>query len=248
MVWKSLILGVVFSIGVFAVKCGVGLQYYILKTASKKKKAGVVGLYALAYLLLFLGSRQALVELDLTKHLAAVMAFMESGMVVHLLMALALALWGIKLLREEKSGRPASRGWLLLVVPCPVCAVVVFMSLGFLIALFPESSWTAALSLFATFILVSGLTLLTASFGGHRSETPPETVLGAAMLLISVYFLLSVTLMPQFADADKIHRLSMSSTDAASRKLPHLVAFAFCVAATFASGFGFTFTKQRRKP
>ena len=94
MVWKSLILGVVFSIGVFAVKCGVGLQYYIFKTASKKKRAGVVGLYALAYLLLFLGSRQALVELDLTKHLAAVMAFMESGMVVHLLMALALGFVG----------------------------------------------------------------------------------------------------------------------------------------------------------
>ena len=43
MVWKSLILGVVFSIGVFAVKCGVGLQYYILKTPSKKKRAGVGG-------------------------------------------------------------------------------------------------------------------------------------------------------------------------------------------------------------
>ena len=40
MVWKSLILGVVFSIGVFAVKGGVGLQYYILKPRPKRKGPG----------------------------------------------------------------------------------------------------------------------------------------------------------------------------------------------------------------
>ena len=39
-------------------------------------------------------------------------------------------------------------------------------------------------------------------------DSTPESLLGGSMLFISAYFILSVIIMPQFADIDKIYRMA----------------------------------------
>jgi predicted transporter len=78
--------------------------------------------------------------------------------------------------------------------------------------------------------------------------TPPETLLGGAMLFIAVYFFLSVTIMPQFADAGKIYRMALYSPETTAEQIPHLFLFLTWVAAAFFGGFGRMTFKIRRTP
>lgn len=134
----------------------------------------------------------------------------------------------------------------MLVVPCPVCLTVVVLSLGFLTVCFPDSAMTATLLLFLGFMLINVATIFVMGGGVKKSGATPEVILGSAMLLISVYFLLSVTVMPRFADADKIYRISLASTDSA-RPVPHAILFYAFMTMAFAGGFAHTFLSSRRK-
>jgi predicted transporter len=248
MVYKNLILGILFSIGIFAVKGGVGLFYCLSKTASNRLRAAACSLYALSYLLIFLASGLILAKIDLIRHLDAIQFFLQSGMIVHLLMAGMLIVWGVLLLKRNTGSEHGSKGWLLLAVPCPVCAFVIFFSVGFLMTCFPDSSRTVIVFLYMTFILLNLMTVLVMGFWKMERGTPPETLLGGAMLLIAVYFFLSVTIMPQFADADKIYRMALYSPDTTAEQTPHLFLFLTWVAASFFVGFGRMTFKIRRTP
>jgi len=247
MACKSLILGIIFSVGIFAVKSGVGLHYYLSKTETGKSKTATLTIYAASYLALFLVSGGILSRIDIIRHMEIVQAFIRSGMVVHLIIAGCLSLWGIRLLRQNRDADRASRGWLMLVVPCPVCAIVIFCSLGFLTACFPDSMLAATLLLFLVFLMINGFTVLVLTGGTRHHNRPPELVLGSAMLLIAVYFLLSVTVMPQFADADKIYRMALASAGDSSPRFQHMFLFAAGTAMIFVSGFAFKSIAIRRK-
>lgn len=246
MAYRSLILGILFSIGIFALKGGVGLSYYLSGTVSKRAKAGVCSLYALSYLLVFLISALILEKIDLIRHLDVIQGFVQSGMLVHFIMACMLVVWGVCLLR--RTGKPArkSRGWLLLAVPCPVCMTVIFFSVGFLMTCFPDSGKTVTLLIYGAFILINLIGLALMGFWKKRRETSPESLLGGAMLLIAFYFLLSVTVMPQFADAEEIYRMALRPSDTATIQPRHLFFFLICIVATFSGGFGAMALKIRR--
>jgi predicted transporter len=237
-VYKSLILGILFSIGIFAVKGGIGLFYYLSKTASNRLRAATCLLYTLSYLLIFLTSGLILAEIDLIRHLEAIQSFLQSGMIIHLLMAGMLIVWGVLLLKRNAGCGCSSKGWLLLAVPCPVCAFVIFFSIGFLMTCFPDSSRAVIILLYMAFILLNLITVLAMGFWKRGRGTPPETLLGGAMLLIAVYFFLSVTVMPQFADMDKIYRMALYQPDTTVEKTQHLFLFLTWVAAAFFGGFG----------
>jgi predicted transporter len=57
------------------------------------------------------------------------------------------------------------------------------------------------------------------------------------MMLIAVYFLLSVTIMPQCADIDKIYRLAMYQGEAHSQSMSHALLFSVLALAAFVGGF-----------
>ncbi|MEZ4524382.1 MAG: DUF2162 family putative transporter [Desulfobacterales bacterium] len=241
---KSLILGIVFCIGIFAVKSGVGLHYYLSRTASARAKTGAWTVFSLTYFSLFCASGFVLEKLDLMQHMAALQAWIQSGMIIHLVMAGLLLLWGLRLLREHgrkhETMHGKSRGWLLLAIPCPVCATVIFLSLSFLTACYPDGLSTAALCLFFVYLSVTLATVRVMAAGSKGQNASPEVILGGAMMLIAVYFLLSVTVMPQFADADKIYRMSLASSENSPQAFDDLIFFALFIALTFAGGFAFT--------
>jgi predicted transporter len=246
MEWKSLILGIVFCVGIFAVKSGVGLSYYMSKTTSTRARMGVWAGFAVTYLLVFAASGFTLEKIDLMRHLEAIQKWIQSGMLVHLLMAGMLVLWGLRLLRENGDAAGKSPGWLLLAAPCPVCATVIFFSLGFLTAYFPESPRTIAALLYLTFLLINLLTVWVMAAGNAARITPPETLLGGAMLIIAAYFFLSVTVMPNFTDIDKVYRMACCPSDQTPVDVRYLLISGVSSAAAFITGFGAVFYRIRR--
>ncbi|NNK00146.1 MAG: hypothetical protein HKP58_07010, partial [Desulfatitalea sp.] len=149
MIYKSLILGILFSIGVFSVKSGVGLSYYLFQTVSKRTRLGTYVLSAGAYLLVFLASVLILKKIELIRHMDVVQDFVQSGMLIHLIMAAMLMVWGVVLLKRDGTLHQKSKGWLLLAAPCPVCAIVIFFSVGFLMTCFPDFPMGVTLVLYA---------------------------------------------------------------------------------------------------
>jgi predicted transporter len=101
------------------------------------------------------------------------------------------------------------------------------------------------LALYLAFVLISLATLIGIERYRKRRAMPPESFLGGAMILIAVYFFLSVTVLPQFADVDNIYRLAMYPVETPSQKVVHLVPFFILTAAAFIGGYGFTSTKIR---
>jgi predicted transporter len=241
---KSLILGIVFSLGIFAVKSGVGLSYYMSRTTSTRARIGSWAGFAVTYLLVFAAAGFILEKVDLMRHLEAIQKWIQSGMLVHLLMAGMMMLWGVRLLRNNGAFSTQSKGWLLLAIPCPVCATAILFSLGFLVAVYPDSLWMTAALLYGIFVLIS--LLAGRMMAAKKPRTSPESLLGAVMLIIAAYFFLSVAVMPNFADIDKIYRMACSSPKAPQPHIPHLLVFLAVVVATFLSGFSVAFYRIRR--
>ena len=94
MVYKSLILGILFGIGIFAVKSGVGLAYVCGRQSSSGRRAATLSVFAGLYGLVFLAMFLLLGWIDPVGHLPAIQRFLQSGMLVHLAMAGLMAGWG----------------------------------------------------------------------------------------------------------------------------------------------------------
>ena len=115
--------------------------------------------------------------------------------------------------------------------------------MGFVTALYPDVLPVAA-ALYTGFVLVS----LTVAFGGawllKRGILGgnAEQSLGTLMLLIAVYFLLSVIIVPQFVDLERIYRISLSD-DPVTMTGDRVLVITITIIA-FAAGF-FNFFKRK---
>jgi predicted transporter len=245
MSYENLILGVLFSIGIFAVKSGLGIAYLVAGQEKKRAKIGAFLLFALTYGLVFAAVALILAGVDPVRHLAAIQSWVRSGMIVHLGLAVLLMVWGVLLLKNG-GRRRKSRGWLLLALPCPVCATVIFLSAGFLYASFPDTPKSAVLALYLAFVLINLVTMAVIGLYRKTRAIPSESILGGAMLLIAFYFMASVTVMPRFADMDKVYRLAAYEGKAPSQKVLHLLPFSILGAAACIGGYGLTSKKIRR--
>ncbi|MGD8835731.1 MAG: DUF2162 domain-containing protein [Desulfobacteraceae bacterium] len=245
MAYQSLILGVLAGIGIFAVKSGVGISYVVLRQERIRTKAAGFIIFAMVYGFVFATAAWILPKIDPVRHLAAIQSFIQSGMLVHLAMAGLMMGWGLVLLKQNTASQSKSRGWLMLAVPCPVCVTVIFFSAGFLITCFPETPKTVVLALYLAFVLINLATLSGIGLYRKRHAMLPESLLGGAMILVAVYFFLSVTVLPQFADVDKIYRLAMYQGQKPSQERVHLVPFSILTATAFVGGYGFKSKKIR---
>jgi predicted transporter len=122
---------------------------------------------------------------------------------------------------------------------------VIFFSAGFLFALFPATPKSAALALYLSFVSISLATMGVVGLYRKRRAVAAESFLGGAMLLMALYFFISVTVMPQFADVEKIYRLAMYQGKTSSHKGGHLVPFSVLAAGAFACGYGLKSRKIR---
>ena len=234
MLYKSLILGVLFSIGVFAGKSGIGLAYLLERTPSWQGKALRLLGFALLYALVFALAAWGLRVLDPLAHLESIQRFLRSGMQAHLLMAGVMIVWGLALLRRPHRHGGSSRGWLLLALPCPICATVIVFSFAL-----------TAVGLYLGFLVISLVVMLLMLGLGRMTAQSAEHLLGGAMILLGAYFLLSMAILPQFTDVDKIYRLARYQPPAHPEDLTTLLPLALLTLFTFLAGFGRTHQQIR---
>ena len=247
MMYKSLILGVLFGIGIFAVKAGAGLCYAMIHQPGFRGKCTVILLFTITYGALFGLVSLTLHYIDPVEHLPAILRFLKSGMIVHIVMAVLMMIWGLFLLRQSHDFSGSSRGWLLLALPCPVCGVVILFSTGFFVSFFPDYFMWVGPSLFIVFVMISLATMGVLHFFERHTLRSPETFLGGAMLLLAGYFILSVTVMPQFADLDKVYRMAGYQSGKASLDRLNVFLTAFISSAFFVTGFTYKLKIIRRR-
>lgn len=243
---KSLILGILFSVGIFAVKSGVGLYYFLGQRQSLKMKMVWGMLYCGLIFFIFRFSACILKKVDFLQHVEAMQTFFKSGMTMHVLLAGLLAIWGVGLLKRGADHNRKDLRWLAMVIPCPVCLGVILVSIAFLLAYFPDADDMVAMWACAGFLTINLLTMAVLTIWRSQTGSTHEQVLGMAMLLIAVYFFLSVILIPQFSDIDAVYRLARytGDTGGAQRVSMACQVILYGVAAiSFGAGFRFMHRK-----
>lgn len=246
MMVEVLLAGMLMAAGAFAVKAGMGLQYLLSRVrGGLRARAGVLAAFGLAYLALFAVCNGIA---GLWKGIppdGAARAILESGMLLHVMASAGLAVWGGHLLRRPDGEDAATRGWLLLVVPCPVCMIVLILSLVAARTFLPGGGWTIMLGVYAVFAAIAGLTAAAFRSGRLTGGASPSRTLGWAMLLTAVYFLTSILFLPPIQDAGEIYSVAERLT-VAEETSPRLLSGAFA-AALLSFGIGFFRARGRAR-
>jgi predicted transporter len=245
--FKSLLLGLVFALGMFSVKSGCGISYLLSARTTLAGKAVVFAVVTLTYLGLFLGSWYVSSKIDLISHFNSLKTLFGSGMVLHVLIAGGTLVWAVSLLRTDEARHTKSFGWIALVVPCPVCASVIFFVTGFLVAFFPDNSFSAVMAAYAVYLVITLLTIFLVSLSSKLAEATPERTLGLAMLFVSAYFLVSVLVAPHFGELERIYRIARHTAKESPGNPNEAVTVVFILVAAFATGFVLRRIGRRRK-
>ncbi|MCL2029510.1 MAG: DUF2162 domain-containing protein [Deltaproteobacteria bacterium] len=215
---KTLWLGLVISLGAFAVKTGLGWAYALAVGRLRQRllaSLAVIFCYAALFGLVFL----VISKINLLAHYETLLPLWRHGFLLHWLTALMLLAWGLILLgrgADASCGAAPSRGWLALVIPCPVCLSVILMSAAVLNLYFPEQAPAAIAALFLAFMTIAALAAFLARAGAcavrpasaGTNSAPLEANLGLTMLLVALYFMLSALISPQFAELGRVYRIS----------------------------------------
>jgi len=179
--------GMLFSLGIFAVKVGLGLGCGNFKIKG-------IALTLIGYTALFMVIAQAAEQL---RQLTA--PLLQKGPWMHTLSAGGLIVWGLAVLlmetRGKKPERPAvpgsSRGTgLLLIAPCPVCFSAMTFTLWAALGVIKQPPLLLGLYLGFAFSLMVLLVTLACKVRTDRSLVP----LGMAMIVIGLYFVGSLFL------------------------------------------------------
>ncbi|MBU1344198.1 MAG: DUF2162 domain-containing protein [Proteobacteria bacterium] len=203
---KSLIVGLFLSIGAFAVKSGGGLGYVLVQAPGRARQAVATLAFMVMYAMLFGAVALLLLRVNLMAHIELLQDFFKSGMTLHFLVAILLLIWGVFLMKKPWGQTQSGRGWIPLVLPCPVCFTVVLLSCSFLNAVYPGRIMVFC-ALYAGFIIVS-LTVAFAITRFVKTIDAAHRFSGMLMVYIAVYFILSIIVIPQFADLNKIYTIS----------------------------------------
>ena len=210
---KTLWLGLVLSMAAFAVKTGLGWAY--LWRAGRPKKRLAASLFILGmYAAIFAAVAFFVSKINLLAHYGTLTPLWKNGVTLHWLVAIMLFIWGLILLRRcEDNCHSPSRGWLTLVIPCPVCLSVILISAASLVFYFPDEAFAATAGLFVAFMSIAalgGMIMIVTTRGGSGSA---KSALGLAMLMMAAYFTLSALIAPQFAELSRVYRISAYAVD-----------------------------------
>ncbi len=240
-------LGLALALGIFAFKTAVGAYYFGAVHRSSGRRLGFAGAMAGLYLALFVAAFVILEKFDLFRFAGDSMKFLRTGVVLHLVLAAGLLVWGIRLLSRrdgECLGRADAAGWLLLAAPCPVCASAIFLVCAFARMLFPESE--AVLRIVAPlFFLLANLVFLAGLWlAGKFFALRPLDLAGRMMVFTALYFLLILLVAPQFQEAGKLYAAAAATrqTGPAPERVGAVALFAGTAVAA-----GFLLQNRKRK-
>lgn len=206
--WAS---GILAAFSVFGIKAGLGLAARLFhKNVSFRGKATVVTAAFGGYGLLFLGLHGLTTRLRPADYLNHLLEMLGYGMLLHFAMALGLFLWGAGLLLGTRKKVLPSRGGLLLIFPCPVCGIVIWLNLSLADTLFampPVSTTLLLYGLFSGIIMVS----LAVVFLFRNRIQSTETFLGLSMVLVALYFLFTVMIAPIYPEIKAAFDMAVSN-------------------------------------
>ena len=241
-------LGLFMALGIFALKTAVGNYYFLALPGSAPVKIVSFSLIQLGYILLFLAAFPLLRNFDFAR-VNGSSAFLKNGMLIHLLLCGGLIYWGIRLLLRHDDGKPDrlnSKGWLLLTVPCPVCASAILLVCAFSLMVFPAFAerlrWLIPLSFLGLNGLFLGLLFGTGKFFRIR----PLILVGRMMILIALYFILILLIAPQFQAAGRLYAVARASAENGIFPASWLVAVLLIAATSVAAGFLWNFFRTKR--
>jgi predicted transporter len=203
---RTLWLGLALSVAAFAVKAGLGWAHLWSVTAPARRPRASLAV-AGSYAALFALAALLVAKVNLLAHYDLLAPLWREGVTLHWATALVMLLWGLALMRRPADARCGpSRGWLALVVPCPVCLSVLLMSASALALYFPESARAALAALFGAFVVVAAASgAVSLRFGGGGGSAAR---LGLVMIAVASYFMLSAMISPRFPDLARVYRLA----------------------------------------
>jgi len=232
---KSLIIGVLLAVSIFAMKSGVGIYYLTANMVSKKGRGLVFAMSALSYGLLFAGAFYLLRWLN---HLALFPLFnkiLKYGMPLHLALAFGMLVWSFYLLKRDHSHNTSKAFWML-IIPCPVCMTVVLLITAFIMAYFPKHGGGFLTGAYGIYLVIqAGIAFILFRLQ-KVSRIAPDRILGWGMLLIASYFILTVLIAPQMGGLNKIYRIANYKGDVELLKLNWVITVWATIAATFFIG------------
>ena len=239
--------GLALALGIFAFKTAVGEYYFFSVSRSRGRSVLFLAVTWGLYLLLFGAAFLVLARFDLFRFAGNSMKFLKAGAAIHLALCAGLLVWGVRLLcrrdAEELSGVDA-RGWLLLAIPCPVCAAAVFLVCALARMLLPEYTKMLYWLVPAFFLFANAVFLLGLWGAGKAFALRPLQLTGRMMIFIALYFFLILLIAPQFQDADKLYTAALATGN------PHGIsasAIGICLLLGAAAAAGFLLETLKRK-
>lgn len=232
---KSLILGIVLAVSIFAVKSGTGVYYLTARMEDRRRRIWVNLGSALSYGLLFLAAFFLLKGLHRIALFPLFNRILKYGMPLHFALAFGMLIWGIYLLKRT-SNRRTSKAYLTLILPCPVCMTVILLITGFVLSYFPKDGGRALMGVFGVYLAIQIVTVGAFSFWQKAGQTDPDRTLGWGMLLIAGYFILTVLIAPQMGGLSKIYRIATYKGDTELLTRHWIIAVWTTLGLTFAVG------------
>ncbi len=222
--------GMLFSLGIFAVKVGFGLSFGRMKW---KGLFLALSLYLVLFILIAILSEQLIKILE---------PILRKGPYLHALMAAGMIAWGILLLRRQNTGirsresrvksqKTEDRGQktedrssglsnvkakiqknnselstlnsLLLLIPCPVCLTAMTFSTWAALSVIKLPSLIVGIGLGVIFAI---LTLAIVGLTRIKQTSSPEISLGLGMIAIGFYFMTSLYLPAKIEEAKEVYK------------------------------------------
>jgi len=244
---NSLLLGLLFTLAVFAVKAGAGLHCFLEQERSLAAKLGAVFALCLAYFGLFAGSYLVLRKIDLIRLLDAMQRVLATGL-LHFLFAAGLLVWAFLLLRmgRETGGRLR---WLVLAAPCPVSIAAIFLAAVFAVTFTVSYQPDLGRSVVAAggFLFLATSFAVTLCLRSGDRDLRPESMLGGGAIILAAYFLVSFPFMPELGDLTEIYRLGAYQGKQQGMKATEVLALLAVGSVFFILGFVAAQRRMRRQ-
>ena len=241
-------IGLALALGIFSFKIAVGEYYLISLSGHKLEKGIILAILWIAYYALFLTAFLLMEHISLFRLAENSADFLSAGIPIHLLLCAGMVIWGTKLLtaKEEAPGeKTISHGWLLLAVPCPVCAFAIFLVCAFAAMLFPESIRLMRWLVPAAFLISNLVFLLLLHTASKLFRIRPLPLTGGIMILIALYFFLILITAPGMDSAEKLYAAACSSSDLPDLSWKSISVYCILLAALLA-GFILKYPQKHR--
>lgn len=229
-------LGLVVILAGFAIKSGVGLYMGLFAQNAFPKRGRLLLLYPSIYLTLFLGLGLLWVYAQDLK--VAIHLILSYGAEIHILVSLFFMYLGIRFLLVPNN-MATSKRWLVLLIPCPICAVTVFMSLGILISFFPQHELTAIFFSYGVFMSLGTLTLAVMYLCvKHRVIIDLNLLLGLILIFTSLYTIAVLLISEGYMQSGRVINIASNKSNFSFSFSNNLIiiSFVICILA-FLLGF-----------